>query len=498
MDNRKMNMGETYYDLLNISKDATLDEIRFSYFEQARKYHPDTNQGELARELFFQIQKAYEVLRDPKKRKIYDLTLVNTDDTQKLIDVSIAYSNAGIPRLNELQLFYAKIEINCKEKHHENNLPQAHICLIIDRSTSMKGNRIEMVKENVNRFLHKLNPSDLVSIITFNDKAELLMAPTKVSDIKQIEKKIDQIICSGATEIFKGIKAGSDVLWGNTSGCFSKHMVLLTDGHTYGDEEACFGLMQKLAEKGIVVSALGIGHEWNDAFLDRLANMTGGSSSFVSTPEDLNDFMRKFAESINTVYARGLSLDFESDEIVKTKYIFRIQPEIAELPLEKPIPLGDLYQNRKSIYLIAFLISPLPREKSILKLGKGKIRLEINSTEIIKSRIIIDLQIPVIDELRKEQVPVDIVNALSRINIYQMQLKANQDVQNGNIQRAINRLGDISTQLLAQGNKEMAKIVLTEAEMLKKNQRYSADGDKQLKYGTRALLLPPENEKRDP
>ncbi|MRS04039.1 hypothetical protein EG832_12590 [bacterium] len=92
--------------------------------------------------------------------------------------------------------------------------------------------------------------------------------------------------------------------------------------------------------------------------------------------------------------------------------------------------------------------------------------------------------------------PQEIVEALSRISIYQMQEKANSDVKNGNFNQAVARLGSISTQLFKLGNADMALKAMQEADLLKTSGKYSKDGDKQLKYGTRALLSP-EVEKRE-
>lgn len=65
-------MGKDYYAILNISRNATDDEIKKAYRKLALKYHPDKNKSPEAEEKFKLIAEAYEVLSDKKKRSAYD------------------------------------------------------------------------------------------------------------------------------------------------------------------------------------------------------------------------------------------------------------------------------------------------------------------------------------------------------------------------------------------------------------------------------------------
>ncbi|NBD36897.1 MAG: DnaJ domain-containing protein, partial [Chloroflexi bacterium] len=65
-------MNNDYYQVLNVGKNASPEEIKRAYRRQARRYHPDVNSKPDAEERFKEVNQAYEVLSDPEKRAMYD------------------------------------------------------------------------------------------------------------------------------------------------------------------------------------------------------------------------------------------------------------------------------------------------------------------------------------------------------------------------------------------------------------------------------------------
>lgn len=66
-------MSTDYYTILGVSKNATLSEIKSSYRKLALKWHPDKNKEPQAEKKFKEINQAFEVLSDTKKRESYDM-----------------------------------------------------------------------------------------------------------------------------------------------------------------------------------------------------------------------------------------------------------------------------------------------------------------------------------------------------------------------------------------------------------------------------------------
>jgi Ca-activated chloride channel family protein len=482
-------MFDDYYEILGIRQSASQEEIKRAYHEKARKFHPDVNPSDAANETFLAVQEAFEILKDKDKRAAYDKKLESEEFSVPLVRYKVIGSRQQIQRINEDQLIYALLEIECLKQPEEIHEPQSHVCLVVDQSTSMKGKRIDMVKANISRLLKELSGRDLISIVTFSDDAQIILPPTSITNINLIDSKISQITPAGGTEIKKGLQTGIDLLWKGKEKNSASYLVLLTDGQTYGDEDACLALAKKAAKRGIVINSLGIGNDWNDHFLEKLTSITGGTASLVSSKDDLVTHLQRIFESLDIVYARNLTLYSEPDPRYEMKSLFRLEPGIVEFSnLDQQIVLGDLLYKKRSIYLMEFLVHPLIIKDKNVELLSGPMKMELPEENGMRARLFPGFSLPVTDEKVKEKPPVEIIKALSVLNFYMMQERSRSDVNIGNFVNATRRLNFLATRLISAGELQLASRVLSESESIQKDHHFTLNGEKELKYGTKRLL----------
>ena len=150
-----------YYTILGVFRDATQEEIKRAYLDSAQRLHPDKNVAAGETELFLDVLQAYETLANPTRRKQYDATLPPQEEANKLIRHEIYFSRPNLVRMSEDQLLYALLEIAPREEKQESlPTPPLNICLVLDRSTSMQGEKMDILKATSIQLLRSLRPQD--------------------------------------------------------------------------------------------------------------------------------------------------------------------------------------------------------------------------------------------------------------------------------------------------------------------------------------------------
>jgi Ca-activated chloride channel family protein len=303
--------------------------------------------------------------------------------------------------------------------------------------------------------------------------------------------RLRALAASGGTEIYQGLRAGLDELSRLGGNGRTAHLILLTDGHTYGDADHCLHLAATAAARGIGITAFGLGADWNDAFLDALVAPSGGQSHYIETPGDVLPHLEKRLAGLGDSHARGVALRHAWPGQLTLRAGFKLSPYPQPLtPETNPIPLGDLEGRAPLTLLLEFVVAPL----SVPARFRLPIELRYSRPDGGEASLSRAAQLLAQSGAGDADPPAALIEAARRLNLYRMQEKAWEEAQSGQLDTAAARMRRLTARYLETGDLRLAQQAQLEAQRLGHLGTMSAEGRKVLKYGTRSLLgqLPEE------
>lgn len=495
-----MNIQQDPYVILGISRAATAEEIKDAYNQLLKRLHPNHNKYAAAAQQMQAINDAYNLLMDPVHRRRYDEKASAQQREQQeqgaYFHMRLTPSKRTIIPLPETQVIYLLVDIvapqeglKLMEEHHT----PLNLTLIIDHSKSMEDEgRMNKVKAAAQTIITELAADDIISVVAFNDRATVIVPAQRAEDKMALRARVSMIQPRGGTEIFQGLNAGYQQNRQYLDPQKANHIILLTDGRTFGDEESCIELAQKAAEEGISISAMGLGTDWNDEFLDNLASITGGASTFIRSVNMVSEFMDESVRNLSNAFAERVQLLVAPEPDVELEMAFKLAPHPQPLPYEDGIiPLASLQGQRHISVLLQFQI---PAEQStgfrnVARISANGDLMQHNAqTYSAFGEVLVDVAT---QPAQKEAPPNAIVDALSKYTLYQIQEKAQQAMERGDYEEATRRLEYLSTRLLELGETELGMQAQAEAQHIAQTRDFSDEGVKKtIKYSTRALMRP--------
>lgn len=471
-----------YYAILGVSPDATPEEIREAAKALGRRF-PKEARDPSQNVAYRQLLDAYEALRDPERRAAYDAEL---EADASVLDVTVQASRQKVGALDNDQLLYMLIDVRPPLGASERRRP-INLCLVFDCSTSMRGERLERVKIAAVQVIESLSPEDTASIIGFSDRAQIIVPSGKVSNTQLLISRLDRMEASGGTEIFQGLNAGVDEMKKVMMSRHVNHLILLTDGHTYGDEAQCIKLANEISKQSVTITAFGIGGDWNDEFLDELVAASGGRSIFIEDPNQIIDYLREQIEGLGTVYAQDVRLLTDYPTGVSCSYVMKLSPFAQPLDCSgEQIAFGVVEARAPLSALLELTIKPQP-------VGR-RLEIPLHFRADIPVANLHDYSIDTHHTL--EIVPGDpdmspspgIVRAVQMLNLHRMNEKAWSEAEAGDMEKATKRMERLTSRLMAAGHTKLAQQAMMETQLLSRMGAVSSEGRKKMKYGTRSLI----------
>jgi Ca-activated chloride channel family protein len=485
------------YALLGIPRGATTAEVEAAF--QGLKVAAGIRGIDTERDETWQrVQYAYDVLSNPQRRETYD-SVVAEKKAAPALAFDVQLSTDRLPLLDEPQLVYSLVTFRPPGDGRPVQRP-LNLALAIDRSTSMRGPRLERVQAAVRLILDQLGPDDIVSLVTFSDRAEVVLraatAPQREETDPAWRERLEGITASGGTEIFYGLAAALGEARRHASAETNNHLILLTDGQTYGDVPDCLRLAQAAAAQGIGLSAFGIGSDWNDTFLDALVAPSGGQSGFIRQPEDILTHLEDRLRGLGAVHAQGVRLAQKWPAAATLHDAFKLAPFAQPLAThDAEIPLGNIEGRSPLAVLLAFRVgahsvSARVRIPLTFTFQTPEPAAKPGSTGLKAETVAHAIQLLISAGPPGGDPPAELIEAVRRVNLYRMQEQAVEDAQAGQLDSAASRMRQLSTRYLETGELALAHLADAEAQRLTRMGGLSPEGRKVLKYGTRALIEP--------
>lgn len=482
----KIDASKDYYEILGIPVDATADDIRASYRTLAKRYHPDTGYEDV--EKFRLVQEAHDVLFDPSVRRAYDQQRALRGVGTGPVSLTLLQSRDEMPPMDVPQMLYLLLEIRPQEGLRGPRR-RLNLALVIDRSTSMQGARMHNVKLAAADLVESLHADDRLALITFSDRAEVVAEAQPAHQKRALRSAIASIIAGGGTEIYQGLAAGIEEIAPYAASDVITHVILLTDGRTYGDEDLALAAAARAQTRGIGISAFGIGEDWHDLFLDNLAQRGGGTSHYIDTPSKVQKVLKSQIKGLSNTVLRGVRVRLGAAPYVKLTSAYRVMPHMEILPVhdESSFVVGDLHAGEPSS--VAMELNVEQNETGTRRIARLTIEGG-NSAATDRVQLWRDITVTFTHNIEEKPVASRLLNVLARLTVFRLQEEAWRALETGNSDQATHYLESAATHLFDLGYGDLGRAAMLEVSRISRGNDPTVKGRKQLRYGTRALSVP--------
>ncbi len=372
------------------------------------------------------------------------------------------------------------------------NLP-VNLGFILDRSSSMRGERLFQVKEACNHVVNQLGRQDYFSLVSFNDRAEVVVPCQRPGDKEQIKRAIGMIEARGGTEMATGMQMGLQEVSRPMMSRGISRLVLLTDGRTYGDESRCVEIARRAQAKGIGITALGVGSEWNEDLMETIAAAENSRTEYITNAQQIVTVFSEELQRLHNVLAHKVDLRLHMHPLAEIRSLYRVRPFITPVTAQAHsetlwrLGLGEWIGRDEQIFLLEMVMPPLPLGPQTIMRVELSYEVPSVSSQPLLSQVDVQLPVKPADQIRADVDGV-VKHWLERTVAYRLQASAWEQVEQGNIEEATKKLRMAGTRLLESGQTALAETVQEEATRLLRSGAASDEGRKQIKYGTRGLI----------
>lgn len=248
---------------------------------------------------------------------------------QAQLDVSLAQP---VLKAGEKHSTFLKVGLTGFELKSDADRTPVNVALVLDRSGSMSGSKLEQAKAAAKAAIDRLGNRDIVSVVMYDTNVEVIVPATKVSDKDSIKRKIDSITSGGSTALFAGVSKGAAEVKKFLDKNRVNRVILLSDGLANvgpSSPAQLADLGSSLGKDNISVSTIGLGLGYNEDLMARLARSSDGNHAFVESEGDLARIFNYEFGDVLSVVAQEVMIRIKVDEGIRPVRVLGRDAEIS-------------------------------------------------------------------------------------------------------------------------------------------------------------------------
>ena len=229
-----------------------------------------------------------------------------------------------------------------------------NISLVLDRSGSMEGEPLEYAKRACAYVVDLLEPDDILSVITFEEGADVIMPARRVANKALVKDYINRIYTGNTTNLYEGLMTACQQVASVKTANTLNRVLLLTDGEPTAGTRDFASIVGQAAEqksRGITVTALGFGPDYNEELMAGIARRSGGNYYYIARPELIPEVFRRELDTLMKITARNLRLRLALSRGVSVRQVYGQQPtfglrtaEVTLIDVEQATGLSSLWE----------------------------------------------------------------------------------------------------------------------------------------------------------
>jgi len=259
-----------------------------------------------------------------------------------------------------------QVELQARKPERGRRVPM-NLALVLDRSGSMSGAKIEKARQAACVAVDQLDDDDLLTLVIYDNETEVLLPPARVGgrgNREELKATIERIRPGGGTALHAGVTVGARQLRKHFAKERVNRVILMSDGiANVGPSRTAdlVGLGRELRGEGIAVTTIGLGDDYNEDLMTALAEASSANYYYVKDAEKLPGIFSEELGVARSLLARGVTIRITVPEGVRLREIVG-RPEIECRGRTVEITLPELFGAEKRRFLARCTVDEKRRE----------------------------------------------------------------------------------------------------------------------------------------